>query len=93
MPLLRRPRALEVVRGDEHLPLPCQSSLPPLLPDPRGDDVGDVGVVASSFLRAEPMVIIDDPRGGLDDITGCVDRVVLHLYKVSCSTWLVAVQG
>lgn len=39
------------------------------------------------------MVIIDDPREGLDDITDCVDRVVLHLFKVSCITWLVAVQG
>lgn len=36
----------------------------------------------SSGLRAEPTMIIDDPYSRQDEITNCVDRVVLHLYKV-----------
>lgn len=46
------------------------------------------GVVMSSFLRAEPMMIADDPHGRRDEIIDCVDRVVLHLFKVSCNARL-----
>ena len=60
------------------------SSFTPLFPGPHRGDVGDVGDFFS-FLRAEPMMIVDDPDGRRDEITDCVDRVVLHLFKVSCT--------
>lgn len=40
-------------------------------------------------LRAEPMMVVDDPDTREDDNNKCVDRVILHLYKVSCTRLVV----
>eukprot|EP00904_Undaria_pinnatifida_P000309 jgi/Undpi1/10279/HiC_scaffold_28.g12731.m1 len=41
----------------------------------------EIGCLFSEINRAEPTMIVDDPHIRPDELSKCVDKVVLHLYK------------